>query len=66
MLPGAGKKSRGEFLEHRLHLHGAVLVNPAARLDVNLLARRERHFKHVAEAVQPQDAFASPGRKRCQ
>ena len=57
-VPGAGEKSRREFLEHGLHLHGAVLVNPAARLDVNLFARRERHFKHVAEAVQPQDALA--------
>lgn len=57
-LPAAGEQSRREPLEHRLHLHGAVLVNPAARLDVDLLARREGHFKDVAEAVQPEDAFA--------
>ena len=56
-LSGAGEKSRRKFLEHRLHLHRAVLVNPAARLDANLLAWREGHFKDVAEAVQPVDAL---------
>jgi hypothetical protein len=28
-----------------------LLVNPAARLDVNHLARRQRHLEHIAESV---------------
>ena len=35
----------------------AVLVNPAARFDVNRLAGRERDFKHIAVAVQPENAL---------
>ena len=35
------------------------LVNPAARLNVNLFARLERHFKDIAVAVQPEDAFGA-------
>ena len=52
-LPRARKDSCGEFLKHRLHLHGAVLVNPAAWFDVNRFTRREGNLKHVAEAMQP-------------
>src|SRR3974390_702619 len=29
-LAGTGKNPCGKFLEHRLHLHRAILVNPAA------------------------------------
>src|ERR1035438_9303429 len=35
-LARAREQTRRKFLEHRLHLHGAFLVDPAARLDVNL------------------------------
>src|SRR5580704_13551780 len=63
-LPRAGKQSRRKLLKHRLHLDGAFFVNPAARLDVNLLTRRESDFKHVAKAMQPEDAFPRRTRKR--
>lgn len=56
-LTRAGKDARRKFLKHRLHLHGAILVNPAARCDVNGFAGPEGDFKHVSVAVQPQDAF---------
>ena len=56
-MAGAGKKAGGQPLQHRFHLHRALLVDPAARFDVDGLAGRERDFKHIAKTVQPEDAF---------
>ena len=39
-------------------LHGRILVEPAARLDVDRFADAEDFFEDVAVAVQPQNAFA--------
>ena len=41
---------------HRLHLHGGILVEEAARLHQDLLARAERALEDVAVAVQQQQA----------
>jgi hypothetical protein len=48
-LSRAGKQPGRKFLKHRLHLHFAIPVNPAARFDVNFLAGRERGLKNIAE-----------------
>ena len=56
-LARAGEEAGGEFLEHRLHLHGMILVNPATWFDVNCLASRKRNFKYITESVKPENAF---------
>src|SRR4051812_7897336 len=49
----AGRKA----LDIRLHFYRRVLVQPASRLDINLLAGRERSLEHVAVSVQPEYAM---------
>src|SRR4029079_7388271 len=54
----AAEEAGGEALGGGLHLHMRVLVEPAARLDVDLLVRRELLLEDVAVAVQPEHAVA--------
>ena len=49
----APRKNPLEPLINRLHLHRTILVNPAARLDVDLLPRPERQVEYIPVAVQP-------------
>src|SRR5580698_1899627 len=49
----------GDAVDDGVHPHRGLLVEPAARLDVDGLARRQRLLEHVAVAVQPQDAVAA-------
>jgi len=43
------------------HFHTRLLVQPSARLDVDLFARAECLLEHVAISVQPQDAIGIRG-----
>jgi len=63
-LTGAGENSCGELLKHGLHLNSAILVDPAARLNIDSLARRERDLKDVAITVKPENAFLGGAGKR--
>src|SRR3984957_18454320 len=57
-VASAGEEAGREALELGLHLDRVVLVNPAARLDVQLLSRGQFHGEHVAVAVEPDDPLA--------
>src|ERR1051325_7149268 len=56
----SAEEAGGQSLGSRFHPHVRVLVEPAARLDVDLLVRGEHLLEHVAVAVQPQDPAAVP------
>ena len=60
-LAAAGEDASGEALELRFHSNALVFVDPAAGFDVDLLTGSEGNFKHVAVAMQPQDAVAAMG-----
>src|SRR6185312_3260235 len=57
-LSSAREESRRYALCFQLHAHGWILVDPAARLHVDLLARLQRYLEHVAITVQPYDPVA--------
>jgi len=52
------KEAAGELIDHRVHAHARVLVEPPARLDIDLLAGRQDLFEHIAIAMHPDDAVA--------
>src|SRR5271170_2081280 len=52
-LARAGKQTLRKALKNRLHRDRAVLVNPAAGFNVNLLPGFEFHFKNIAVTVKP-------------
>jgi len=54
----AAEQAAGQAVDVCFHAYRGVLVQPAARLDVDRLAGSEFLFEHVAVAVQPQDAVA--------
>ena len=56
-LSRAGKQSGGESLKLGIHLHGAVFVDPAAGLDINLFPGSESHLENISVSVDPHDAF---------
>ena len=60
-LAGAGEETGGKPLHDGFHLHGTILVNPAAGFDINLFAGLQGDFKHIAVAMEPEDAFAGTG-----
>ena len=63
-LSAATKETRGESLKNRLHLNCAVLINPAARFDVDLFSCRQGDFKHVSIFVQPKNSLGFGTRER--
>src|SRR5579871_3697560 len=54
-LARTGEDAGFEALHHRLHLDGPILVDPAARLDVDLLPGAEHRLEHIAVPMDPDD-----------
>ena len=61
-LPDPPRMPDPEADDLDLHPHAGILVDPAARLDVDELARAQDLLEDVAVAVQPEDA-AAPRRR---
>src|SRR5579883_1703038 len=60
---GAAEDAGLEAVHLLIHTHALVAVDPAARLDIDLLARPQHLLEDVAVAVQPDDALVVRGRE---
>jgi hypothetical protein len=60
-LAGTAQEAGLEAIDNLLHPDRPVAIDPAARLDIDRLARLEHLLEDVAVAVHPDDPFVALG-----